>query len=79
MKFEQKSTSSKAALALPAFALSAICFVAALIGPNGVLSSAPTIGGAGTMVGAGVFFFLGIHFRRSAMSSTETSTNHNET
>ena len=31
------------------------------------------------MVGAGVFFFLGIHFRRSAMSSTETSTNHNET
>lgn len=79
MKTDQKNTSSEAALALPAFALSAICFAAALIGPNGVLSSAPTIGGAGTIVGAGVFFFLGIHFRRSAKSGNETPTIRDET
>jgi hypothetical protein len=79
MKNETQNTSNEAKLAMAAFALSAICLAAALIGPHGLLTSAPTLGGAGSIVGAVAFFLLGVHFRKSAKVSNETSVNSDET
>ena len=79
MKNAKQNRSNEAKLAIAAFGLSAICLAAALIGPHGVLTSAPTLGGAGTIVGAAAFFLLGIHFRRSTKSSNEPPTDSAET
>ena len=65
MKNEKQNRSYVAKLAIGTFGLSAICLAAALIGPHGVLTSASTLGGAGSIVGAAAFFLLGIHCRRS--------------
>lgn len=79
MKDVRQNTSPKAKLAIAAFALSAICFAAALIGPHGALTSAPTLGGAGSIVGAAAFILVGIHCRRSSKSSNESSADRAET
>ena len=79
MKNEKRSTSNESKLAIGLFVLSAICLAAALIGSNGLLTSAPTLGGVGSIVGAAAFFLIGVHFRRSAKVNSETSVNSDKT
>ena len=64
MKSDEPSTSNSTKLARGPFLLSAICLVAALFGPHGLLTSTPALGGAGSIVGAVAFLLLGVHFRK---------------
>lgn len=74
-----KNTQPNTTLARAPFALSLICLLAALFGPHGLLTSAPTLGGAGSIVGAVVFLLLGVHFRKLTSINNGTSDNSDKT
>jgi hypothetical protein len=79
MRSKKQKTSDEAKLAIAAFGFSGICLAAALIGPHGLLTSAPTLDGAGSIVAAAAFFLLGVHLRGAATSSKDSPADYDET